>query len=132
MKRAYCPTGKLKHFNEAWADIAAERQTIEFGVKIRTYKCGCGWWHTYDRTKKHQKDQRNRGTRSARKRRARTGEPSPGQIRRQQEEQQRQEAKREKERLRKRNRQQRQRAQAWLALRTWEDDGGMCVWPRDN
>lgn len=116
MKRKHCPTGKLKHFNEAWADITAERQSEDFGCRQSSYRCTCGWWHTYNRSKKRTKEQQ-REPRNARRRRSQRGEPPPFQMLREQE-----------ARERKRLRQLRKRQRADLPLRTWEDDGGACVW----
>lgn len=117
MSRRYCPTRKLKHFNEAWAKIAASRQSKELGSTFRTYRCGCGWWHTYDRPKRHTKEAQ-RESRSKRRRRAARGEPSPLQVLREQ--QQREKAKFQQRRTKMRRE---------IPIRVWEDDGGACVWP---
>lgn len=118
MKRRYCPTGKLKYFNEPWADIAAEEQSERFGSPYKAYKCNCGWWHTFDKGKKRARDQQAE-SRRARRRRSERGDPPPRQVLRDQ-------RRRAKDRAHK----LRQRRKAELPLRIWEDDGGACIWPR--
>lgn len=117
MKRRHCPTRKMKHFNEAWAKIAAKQQEADFGGSFRTYRCSCGWWHTYDRRKKRIKDDL-REKPNARKKRAKRGEPPPLQTLLEQQ-------RREQARARKRQK----RARKEIPIRVWEDDGGACVWP---
>lgn len=120
MPRRRCPTGKIKHFNEAWAEIAAQRQSGELGSVFGTYGCSCGWWHTYDRLKKRGKEN-HRESRNARRRRAARGEPPPLQVLRE-----------EQRRERRRAAQYRKRLRQELPLRVWEDDGGACVWPAQD
>lgn len=119
MPRRRCPTGKLKHFNEAWAEIAARGQSEDLGTVFRTYRCSCGWWHTFDLLKKRAKETQ-RESRSVRRKRAARGEPPPGQVRRE-----------EQRRERRRLAQHRKRLRAELPLRVWEDDGGACP-PNDQ
>lgn len=119
-KRRYCPTGKLKHFNKAWADLTAERQSEEFGSRFRSYRCGCGWWHTYNRSKRTTKENQ-RESRNTRRRRVRQGDPPPYQTLLMQQ-----------ERERRRMANLRRKRRAILPLRVWEDDGGMCVWDRGS
>lgn len=115
MPRRRCPTGKIKHFNEAWAEIAAQRQSDELGSVFETYCCRCGWWHTYDRLKKRGKENQ-RESRNSRRRRAARGEPPPLQALRE-----------EQQRERRRVAQLRRRLRQELPLRVWEDDGGACI-----
>jgi hypothetical protein len=112
MKRRHCPTGKLKHFNKEWADITATNQGEHLGTLFKSYKCVCGWWHTYDRLKKRRKDNLAE-PRTARRRRSKTGEPPPGQLLR-----------KEQDRQRKRAKEYRRRERMKLPVRVWEDDGG--------
>jgi hypothetical protein len=115
-----CPTGKIKHFNEAWADIAAAEQSEKFGSTYSTYQCVCGWWHTFDRSKKHAKEQQ-REPRTARRRRAARGEPSPLQALRE-----------KQQRDRKRLKRLRYNTRKALPLMVWEDDGGAFIHPSES
>lgn len=124
-KRRRCPTGKLKIFNEAWADIVAQDQSARLGSNYRGYRCRCGWWHTYDRSKKHHKESARESRRARRKRTAR-GEMSPLQLEHMERERLRREAVRETRRRKETRRRQRRSRENQLALQTWEDDGG--VW----
>lgn len=117
MKRRHCPTRKLKYFNDAWAQIAADELSEKFNSHYDIYRCICGWWHTYDQSKKHAKENQ-RESRSTRRRRAARGESSPLQVLREQ--QRREEA--AFQRRRKKTRKE-------IPIRVWEDDGGACVWP---
>lgn len=114
--RRRCPNGKMKYFNDSWAKIAAEQLSERLGSSFATYRCICGWWHVYDRSKKHANEQR-REPRSARRRRAARGEPSPLQKLLENRRREKVKAKR-----------LRQRAHKELPLRAWEDDGGACLW----
>lgn len=119
-RRKRCPTGKIKHFNEAWADLAAQRQSADFDSYHRSYKCVCGWWHTYDKTKRTHNAE-TRESRGARRSRVKRGEPGPGVVRLM-----------EKKRAQNRAKRARQRRTAELPLRVWEDDGGAVWLPRDD
>ncbi len=116
--RRRCPTGKLKYFNEAWAQIGAAQQTERLGGSFRPYVCRCGWWHIFDKAKQRRKENA-RESRSARRKRSRRGEPPPGEALR-----------REQKRLKRARYKRRQRARREaeaLPLRVWEDDGGACM-----
>jgi len=119
MPRRRCPTGKLKHFNEAWAEIAAQEQATDLGLRFGTYRCRCGWWHTYDVSKKRAKEDQ-REPRSVRRQRSARGEPPPLQMLRE-----------EQQREQRRHRQYRRRLCQELPFRVWEDDGGACA-PNDQ
>jgi hypothetical protein len=125
--RKWCPTlGKIRHFNEAWAEIAAAEQTERFGVRFITYKCSCGWWHTADRTKKRAKDNA-REPRRNRRRRSKRGEPplfAAAALAREEE-------RRREKQDRKRAKQRQRRRQKASALFVWEDDGG-AYFPRED
>lgn len=114
-----CYTGKLRHFNEAWAEIAAQKQSEDFESHFRTYRCRCGWWHTYDRSKRNVKLQKAE-TRSARRKRAKRGEPPPSQTLREQQQLERKQRLREARRFK----QRRSKLERQLPERVWEDDGG--------
>jgi hypothetical protein len=115
-KRRYCPTPtKAKHFNEAWGKIAAEEQAEKYGGSFRTYRCQCGWWHTFDRKKARAKDNA-RESQHDRRRRSKRGDPPPFShlvVQRERE---------KLESVRYRNLRKKQARQ--LPLRVWEDDGG--------
>ncbi|MEU1327141.1 hypothetical protein [Streptomyces microflavus] len=108
-KPRWCPTRtKQKHFNEAWAEIAAQAMTEEFGGTFQAYHCMCGWWHVRDRAKARRKAEA-REPRNARRRRRKL--------------ENREQSKRE---TRSDKRLRHKRAQE-LPIRTWEDDGGACL-----
>lgn len=115
--RRYCPTRKLKHFNEAWALIAAQEQSEAFGSSFRVYRCSCGWWHTYNRKKARSKDDQRESRRDRRKR-SKRGESPPFQALAEERKGQERKLKDRRRKIRKE-----------LPLRVWEDDGGACVRP---
>jgi hypothetical protein len=126
--KRHCPTPKKdKHFNEAWAKIAAEKQAEKYGGNFKGYHCPCGWWHTLDRQKARAVDNA-RESRSARRIRAKRGQPPPFAHRVAERERER----RERERDRKTARNRRQRLARQIPIRVWEDDGGAYFGPRDT
>jgi len=108
-KKKWCPTRKPRHFNEAWAEIAARENGEKYGSNLRTYKCFCGWWHVYDRNKARAVDEA-RESRTVRR------------IRR------RREIKKEQRalKLEKKERRRQLYRERVHALQCWEDDGGSC------
>lgn len=68
-KKQYCIDKKHRLFNEAWALLECKKMEEKYGHTFRPYKCRCGWWHTYDRTKRRKKYDAKE-SRSARRRRS--------------------------------------------------------------